>query len=158
MASRRLRTGRRSQSSDRSLSPRSARPADPPTDLSVSHQGWDMTKAASGCGGGSSRDRTPRWTTLMWRKTISPGPLPCTGSSQLVGLVLYPEPTDQCDQVVLVVELGEASTLSALSGRKAMRSDNFKSGAGGGTGRGQAGILSTLSGRRTMRSDHFKSY
>jgi hypothetical protein len=30
-------------------------------------------------------DRTPRWTTLMWRKTISPGPLPCIGSSQLVG-------------------------------------------------------------------------
>ena len=28
-----------------------------------------------------------------------------------------------CDQVVLVVELVEASTLSALSGRKAMRSD-----------------------------------
>jgi hypothetical protein len=60
----------------------------------VSHQGWDMTQAVSGCGGGSSRDRTPRWTTLMWRKTISPGPLPCTGSSQLVGLVLYPEPTE----------------------------------------------------------------
>ena len=41
-----------------------------------------------GCGGGSSRDRRPLWTTLMWRKTISPGPLPCTGSSQLVGLIL----------------------------------------------------------------------
>jgi hypothetical protein len=40
-----------------------------------------------------SEDRTPRWTTLMWRKTISPGPLPCTGSSQLAGLVQYPEPT-----------------------------------------------------------------
>jgi hypothetical protein len=24
-----------------------------------------MTQAVSGCGGGSSRDRTPRWTTLM---------------------------------------------------------------------------------------------
>ena len=46
----------------------------------------------------------------------------------------------------------------SLSGRKAMRSDNFKSGVGGGTGRGQAGILSTLSGRRTMRSDNFKSH
>src|SRR3974390_51679 len=32
------------------------------------------------------------------------------------------------------------------------------SGVGGGTGRGQAGILSTLSGRRTMRSDNFKSH
>ena len=70
------------------------RPADPPTGLIVSHQGWDPTQAVSGCAGGSSRDRTPRWTTLMWRKTISPGPLPCTGSSQLAGLVLYPEPTE----------------------------------------------------------------
>jgi Protein of unknown function (DUF3102) len=48
----------------------------------------------SGGSRGSSRDRTPRWTTLMWRKTISPGPLPCTGSSQLAGLVQYPEPTE----------------------------------------------------------------
>ena len=38
-APRRLRTGRRSQSSDHSLSPPSARPADPPTGLIVSHQG-----------------------------------------------------------------------------------------------------------------------
>src|SRR6516225_627116 len=52
------------------------RPADPRTGLIVSHQGWDMTQAVSGCGGGGLRDRTPRWTTLMWRKTISPGPLP----------------------------------------------------------------------------------
>jgi hypothetical protein len=36
----------------------------------------------------------PGWTTLMWRKTISPGPLPCIGSSQLVELVLYLEPTE----------------------------------------------------------------
>ena len=75
------------------LSPRSARPADPRTGLIVSHQGWDTTQAVSGCGGGSSWDRTPRWTTLMWRKTISSGPLPCTGL-QLAGLVLYPEPTE----------------------------------------------------------------
>ena len=33
------------QSRDRSLSPPSARPADPPTGLIVSHQGWDMTQA-----------------------------------------------------------------------------------------------------------------
>jgi hypothetical protein len=33
----------------------------------------------------------------------------------------------QCHQVVLVVERVEASTLSTLSGRKIMRSDNFKS-------------------------------
>ena len=47
------------------LSPRSARPADPRTGLIVSHQRWDTTQAVSGCGGGSSWDRTPRWTTLI---------------------------------------------------------------------------------------------
>jgi hypothetical protein len=46
-----------------------------------------------------ARDRTPRWTTLMWRKTISPGPLPCIGSWQLTGLVLYPEPTEEVRHV-----------------------------------------------------------
>jgi hypothetical protein len=45
-----------------------------------------MTQAVSGCGGGSSRDRTPRWTTLMWRKTISPGPLPMPSSGLVVEL------------------------------------------------------------------------
>src|SRR4029077_7875166 len=35
--------------------------------------------------------------------------------------------TIQCHQVVLVVELVEASTLYTLSARKIMRSDNFKS-------------------------------
>ena len=62
--------------------------------------------------------------------------------------------------MVLVMELveGQAGILSTLSGRRTMRSDNFKSGAGDGTGRGQAGTLSTLSGRKAMRSDNFKSY
>ena len=46
-----------------------------------------------------ARDRTPRWTTLMWRKTMSPGPLPRIGSSQLAGLVLYPEPTEEVRHV-----------------------------------------------------------
>ena len=45
-----------------------------------------------------ARDRT-RWTTLMWRKTISPGPLPRIGSLQLAGLVLYPEPTEEVRHV-----------------------------------------------------------
>jgi hypothetical protein len=61
-----------------------ARPADPPT----SHLPAVV-----------ARDRTPRWTTLMWRKTISPGPLPRIGSSQLAGLVLYPEPTEEVRHV-----------------------------------------------------------
>ena len=33
------------------------------------------------------------------RKTISPGPLPRIGSSQLAGLVLYPEPTEEVRHV-----------------------------------------------------------
>jgi hypothetical protein len=58
------------QSRDRSQSPRSGRPADPRTGLIVSHQGWGMTQAVQLWW----RQRTPRWTTLMWWKTISPGP------------------------------------------------------------------------------------
>ena len=42
--------------------------------------------------------------------------------------------------MVLVVGLveGQAGILSTLSGRRTIRSDNFKSGAGGGTGRGSS--------------------
>ena len=57
-----------------------------------------------------ARDRTPRWTTLMWRKTMSPGPLPRIGSSQLAGLVLYPEPTEE----VRHVPIGCRLTLNQL--------------------------------------------
>ena len=71
-----------------------------------------MTQAVSGCGGGSSRDRTPRWTTLMWRKTISPAPLPCIGLSELVDLFC---------------------TLNQLN--KVWHHPMPSSGAGGGTGR-----------------------
>ena len=61
-----------------------------------------MTQAVSGCGGGSSRDRTPRWTTLMWRKTIARTPT----MYRIIAVGRLHGCTIQCHQVVLVVELG----------------------------------------------------